>query len=100
MICTDIAYNISDPAKKSAPVSHTKTQAQFSLLYISDNIFYRPIEDVLYSFVYLKNQSSKNPNIGQSPQGICLGTSKAGPKQRTCSAASGIQTVVFQMRLA
>jgi len=87
------------PSEKNLHIK--KIQAQFSLLYVSDNIFYRPIEDFLYSLVYLNNQSSKNPNIGQSPKGICLDTtSKIGPKQQTCSAASGIQTVVFQIRLA
>jgi len=101
VICTDIAHNISGPAKKSAPVAHTKNRAQFSSLYVSGNIFYRPTEDLLYSFVDLNNQTSKNLNIGQSPKGICLDTtSKIGPQQQTCSAANGIQTVAFQMRLA
>jgi hypothetical protein len=100
MICTHITYNISGPAKKnSVPVAH-ETQSQFCLLYVSGNIFYRPIEALLSSFVYLNNQSNKNPNIGQSLKGICLATtSRIGPKQQTCSAASGIQTVVFQVRL-
>jgi hypothetical protein len=85
--------------KKSAPVAHA-TQSQFCLLYVSGNIFYRPTEALLTSFVYLNNQSNKNPNMGQPLKGICLATtSRIGPKQQTCSAASGIQTVVFQVRL-
>jgi len=50
--------------------------------------------------VDLNIQSGKNLNIGQSFKVICLDTSKIGTKQQTCSAASGIQTLVFQMRLA
>ena len=68
---------------------------------MSGNIFYIHIETLLSSFVYLNNQSNKIPNIGQSLKSICLITpSMIGPKQQTRSTASGIQTVVYEVRLS